>query len=185
MKKLYFTAKEAKALGVQRAVLHYYVKTGVLIRMAKGVYRDSSYESTAFQWEDLIEAVSSVPGGVICLISALAIYELTDELPRQHWIAVKNSTYIHRSSDYKIMRFRNLTLGKIEIKLEGVLVPIFDRERTIIDAFRLLSLEIAIKALKMALKPHRGKEKIDFIKLQKYAKLLRVSIHPYLMAVTT
>jgi hypothetical protein len=37
------------------------------------------------------------------------------------------------------------------MELEGVLVPIFDRERKIIDAFRLLSPETAIKALKMAL----------------------------------
>lgn len=41
-----------------------------------------------------------------------------------------------------------MELGKIEIELEGSVVSIFDRELTIIDAFRLLNREIAIKALK-------------------------------------
>ena len=53
-------------------------------------------------------------------------------------------------------------------------VPIFDRERTIIDAFRLLSIETAVKALKKYL---TGDAKnIDLLKLQKYAEKLRVDI---------
>jgi predicted transcriptional regulator of viral defense system len=77
-----------------------------------------------------------------------------------------------------------MDLGKTEINLEGVKVPIFDRERTIIDAFRLLSYEVAIKALKAALSQTK-KNRIDLVKLQAYAKQLRVNITPYLMSITT
>ena len=84
----------------------------------------------------------------------------------------------------KICRFRNLELGKIEIELEGASIPIFDRERTIVDAFRLLSREIAIKALKTAL-AKGGKNRLDLVKLEAYAKMLRFDITPYLLSVTT
>lgn len=125
-----------------------------------------------------------MPGGVICLISALAIFEITDEIPRQHWIAVSHGTSIDRGPNVKIMRFRNMDLGKTKIDLAGIRVSIFDPERTIIDAFRLLSRETAIKALKMGLSD-KGNSRLDLRKLQAYAKKLRFNIAPYLLTATT
>jgi len=181
-----FTVDEAKKLGVSPAHLAYYIRNCLLKRLGRGIYQSTGYEGSPenFQWEDLIEAVNSVPGGVICLISALAIYEITEELPRQHWIAVPHSTSIIRGSTVKIVRFRNMELGKIKIDLGGIQIPIFDRERTIIDSFRLLSRETAIKALKMAL-AKKGNERLDLRKLQTYAKKLRFNIDPYLITATT
>lgn len=68
------------------------------------------------------------------MISALAVYDLTEEIPRQHWIGIRHGTSARSSRQIKIVRFRDLDLGKIEIKLEGTRIPIFDRERTIINA---------------------------------------------------
>jgi predicted transcriptional regulator of viral defense system len=184
MSKPIFTSKEAKSLGVHPALLSYYVKQGKLKRLSRGVYQNTEYSPLGFQWIDLIEAVYGVNGGVICLISALAIYGLTDEIPRQHWIGIRHETDATREPQLKIVRFRNLALGKTTIELDGIIVPIFDRERTIVDAFRLLSKEIAIKALKMAL-ALPGEQRLDLIKLQDYAKKLRVNIDPYLITVTT
>jgi predicted transcriptional regulator of viral defense system len=112
------------------------------------------------------------------------VYDLTEEIPRQHWIGIRHGTSARRSRQIKIIRFRNFDLGKTEIKLEGTSIPIFDRERTIVDAFRLLSREIAIKALKLAI-AQGGKNRIDLIKLEAYAKKLQVDIVPYLMSITT
>ncbi|MDY0040541.1 MAG: hypothetical protein RBS57_09540 [Desulforhabdus sp.] len=137
-----------------------------------------------FQWSDLVESALSIPNGVICLISALAIYGLTEEIPREHWIAVQRDSKMRVPRPIRIVRYRNATLGKTEINLDGTKVPIYDRERTIVDSFRLLDRELAIKALKMAL-ASKKKDRIDLKKLQQYAKKLRVPITPYLMAVTT
>lgn len=185
LEKPYFTSKEAKEMGISPALLGHYIKTGILIRIRRGVYQKAGYRmSRIFEWKDLIEAVYSISGGVVCLISALVIYDLTDEIPRQHWIAVRNDTSVKARKGIKIIRTRNINLGKTEIELEGIQIPIFDRERTIIDAFRLLSREIAIKALKAALSKG-GKNRIDLIKLQEYAKKLRFNIAPYLISLTT
>lgn len=183
--KTSFTAKEARACGVQPALLSYYVKAGILERVKYGVYRHvDAPEPSDMRWADLVQSVLSVPGGVVCLISALALYDLTEEIPRQHWIAVRHGTTAKARFPIKIVRYRNADLGRTEIDLDGIRIPIYDRERTIIDAFRKLSRETAIKALKAGLSG-RKKEKIDLLKLQKYAKKLRVPIAPYLMTVTT
>lgn len=167
------------------SVLSHYVNTGVLKRIRRGVYQKAGYRmARAFQWADLIEAVYAIKGGVICLISALVIYDLTDEIPRQHWVAIRHGTSVKTTKGVKVIRYRNIRLGQTEIELEGIKMPIFDRERTIIDTFRLLSREIAIKALKAALSKG-GKNRIDLIKLQEYAKKLRFNIAPYLISLTT
>lgn len=185
LKKPSFTSKEARALGVSSSSLAHYVKTGQLKRIGLGLYQGIEHKGSSHtRWDDLAEAAHSIPGGVACLISALAIYDLTEELPRQHWIAIRHGTTAKNTRQIKIVRFRNLELGKTEIEIEGVSIPIFDRERTIIDAFRLLSREIAIKALKAAVAKGR-KNRLDLVKLEAYAKKLRFDITPYLLSVTT
>ena len=180
-----FTSKEARIIGVPAAVLSYYVNAGKLKRIRRGVYQANDYQNPeAFRWVDLIEAVHSINDGVVCLISALAVYDLTEEIPRQHWIGIRHDTSARSSHQIKIIRFRDLDLGRIEIELEGAHIPIFDRERTIVDAFRLLSREIAIKALKFAV-AKGGKNRINLRKLEAYAKKLQFDIAPYLMSITT
>ena len=181
-----FTVVEAKNLGVSPAHLAYYIKKGHVKRLSRGIYQGANYQGTleSFRWDDLIEAVNSVPNGVICLISALAVYEITEEIPRQHWIAVSHGTTINRASSVKVVRLRNMELGKIQFDIGGVKIPIFDRERTIIDSFRLLSRETAIKALKISL-AKKNSERLDLRKLQSYAKKLRFNIDPYLITATT
>lgn len=53
----------------------------------------------------------------------------------------------------------------------------------IVDAFRYLGRETALKALKIAL-TKKVNEKIDIEKIRLYAKKLRVNIEPYLIAMT-
>ena len=180
-----FTSDEAKKLGVSASSLAYYVKIGELQRIVRGVYRGIHAPAIeSFQWEDLMAAIKQTKKGVVCLVSALALYQLTEEIPRQHWIAIPNSTR-HRADRFvQVIRMRNMNLGKTEITIGNVTLPIFDRERTIVDAFRYLSKEIAIKALKVALTKKNG-EKIDMEKLRKYAEALRVNITSFIMALTT
>lgn len=93
--------------------MSYYVKTHRIERIGHGVYR--GVESTIavdFQWEDLIIMAKSIPQGVICLISALALYELTEEMPREHWIAVPHSTTAPKRAHTRIVRMRDMNTGK-------------------------------------------------------------------------
>ncbi|MBX9744282.1 MAG: hypothetical protein K2X08_03615 [Chlamydiales bacterium] len=79
---------------------------------------------------------------------------------------------------------RAFALGLTAVKMGEYKVKIFDRERTVIDAFRYLSDEIAIKAFQAYLNPS-SRPKADLPKLSKYAKALRVNINKYIVVLTT
>jgi hypothetical protein len=83
----------------------------------------------------------------------------------------------------RFVRMRNITLGATFIKVGQYKVKIFDRERCIIDAFRYLSREIAIKAIKAYFENTEIEKSI--LKLSRYAKQLRINIKPYILAFTT
>lgn len=180
-----FTTRDAAKFGVSAATLAHYVRNGAIERIERGLYRAvGAPVADDFRWADLIAAVQTTKEGAICLVSALAIYGLTEEISRQHWIAIRNNTSHRAAPTVKVIRMRNFDLGLTTTNLGGVTVPIFDRERTIVDAFRYLGKETAIKALKMAVKKS-GAGRVDLEKLRRYAHQLRMPIAPYLLAVTT
>ena len=177
-----FTSKDAKALGIHPSLLAYYANQGTIERIARGLYRNPKIESTApMEWQELLETAQSIPGGVVCGVTALRYYDLTLEMPRKHWIAVSNTIRAPKRPNTKIIRPRNLTLGREPLKLGEYSTFIFDRERSVLDAFKLLSRESALRTLRAYLNPTDG-PKPDFRKLLKYAKALRVNISQYLEA---
>ena len=180
-----FRASDARKVGIHPSRLSYYVKIKLIERIGRGVYRGIHSEVNAdFQWEDLILIAKSVPSGVVCLISALAVYELTDEIPRIHWIAIPHETTAPKRENTRFIRMRDMRTGITQYKLGKETIKIFDQERTIIDAFRYLSKEIAIKALKEVVRARKEK-KFDLKKFQKYAKRFRLNLDPYILMVTT
>ena len=173
--KPFFTTKEAEKCGVSARMLSYYVKSGQLKRISRGVYRSTKYDTKDenLMWEGLAVAASNIKGGVICLISALNYYELTDEIMREFWIAVDNDNSKAKFPMSRIIRMRNMDLGIQEVEMAGMKVKIFDMERTLIDSFRLLDFETAMKAMKLYLEGEKGKP--DFEKLDRYINKLRAS----------
>lgn len=180
----FFTIKEAAKQGVPRHALAYLEKRGDLERIYPGAYRFSEHEpEVEFQWENLGLIASSIDKSVICLISALVFYNLTDQVMREIWLAVPHQSHPPKRPNTKIVRMRNTNLGKTSIVLGEYHLQIFDRERCIVDAFRYLSKEIAIKALQ---RYFQNKEiKPDPQKLGAYAKKLRVNLTPYILSYTT
>jgi len=180
-----FRASNARKVGIHPSRLSYYVKIKLIERIGRGVYRGIKSEvNTDFQWEDLVLMAKSVPNGVICLVSALAVYDLTNEIPRMNWIAIPHATTAPKRENTRFVRMRDMSTGKMQYKLGKEIISIFDQERTIVDAFRYLSKEIAIKALKEAVKAKR-EGKFDLKKLQKYAKQFKIDLDPYILMVTT
>ena len=181
LQKPSFTIAEAEELGVSRRMLGHYVKTGDLLRLSAGVFCSSNERlAVDFQWEDLVRTLSQIPDGIVCLTTALRLWDLTDEHSSEFWIAIPVTQWPPRIRHVRSVRMRNLNLGRTILKLGEWDIPIFDPERTVIDSFRYLSIETAVKSLKR-LSAQRG---IDFRKLSEYAKALRVNITPYLIAVS-
>jgi predicted transcriptional regulator of viral defense system len=182
-KRPFFTTAEAETCGISRRMLSYYAGKGEFERIAQGVYTSPQYvaKDENLKWEDLAIAASNIKGGVICLMSALVYYDLTDEMMREFWIAVDNDHSKAKFPLCHIVRMRNMDLGVKKIELAGIKVKIFDIERTIVDSFRLLDVETAMKALKRYLNGDIGKPNIQ--KLNQYITTLRASkVREYTMA---
>jgi len=179
-----FSSSDAKKQGVSSSLLNYYARKGLIDRVQRGIYRGKkSSLDVDFKYEDLILSAKSIPDGIVCLVSALSVYDLTDEIPREHWIAIPHQDKAPKRNGVKVVRMRNISIGQTEMKIGNQVIKIFNKERTIIDAFRYLGKEQAVKALKNAL-AKKGKEKIDIEKIRKYARVLRVNIDSYIIAVT-
>ena len=165
-------------------MLVYFCATGHIERISRGTYKIMKLDfASQFEWEDLAITALSIPRGVICLISALCYYGLTDEIMREFWIAVPHTTTSPVRENTHIVRMRNISLGQSTIKIDNHKLKIFDRERTIVDAFRYLDKETALKALQAYLKTNKN-AKPDIDKLMRYAKKLRVDLTSYILAFT-
>jgi predicted transcriptional regulator of viral defense system len=180
-----FTASQARKMGISSRKLSYYCKKGLIERIAHGVYRNPATprDDDNFQWIDLLEIASSIPNGVICLISALAYYEMTVERTQEFWIAIPHEAKAPKRPLTRIIRMRNTKLGRVPLEIGGFSTHIFDRERCVIDAFRHLSEETAIHVLRSYLRA-TDSHKPDYRKLAHYARALRANIGTYIKAIT-
>jgi predicted transcriptional regulator of viral defense system len=61
--------------------------SGVLEVISRGVFRLS--ENPPLDNPDLVTVATRIPSGVICLISALAFYELTTQIPHEVHVALQ------------------------------------------------------------------------------------------------
>lgn len=184
LKRPVFSSAEGREAGIPARMLAYFCSKGQIERVGRGIYKIKDVDfDRDFEWEDLVLTALSIPNGVICLISALCYYGLTDEIMREFWIAVPHSTTSPVRENAHIVRMRNISLGKTITKIGNQKLKIFDRERTVIDAFRYLDKEIALKALQAYLKTSKD-TKPDIDKLIKHSKKLRVDLIPYISAFT-
>ena len=178
----FFTTKDAKEIGISRRMLSYYVKTGVIQRIGKGVYRGTKLPQIKDEkWFELATTAKQAKGGIF-LLSALIYYELSDDFMDEYWIAIPHEHSKVNIPDSRIIRMRIFNLGIDEIEMAGIKVKIFDKERTIIDAFRLLDLETAMRSLKVYMSGKNQRPNIK--KLNQYAKDLRQDISKYLLPFT-
>jgi predicted transcriptional regulator of viral defense system len=144
-----FAYKDVKRLGITQPQLNVLLKSEKIQRIGRGVYLVSGADLAE---EGQFEAATLRIAGpsAICLLSALAHYDLTDQIPKKVWLLVPiNKPIAHK--DIRALRTRN-PHWKIGIeKKTGY--SITSVERTIVDALALKAVArtVGIAALKRAL----------------------------------
>lgn len=149
-------AHELKAEGVTAATIARAVRDGAITRAGRGLYQLPDGGDSAHM--ALAEVSKRIPDGVICLVSALAYHDLTDQMPRQVWVAIGAKDWAPKV-DYpkvRIVRFREpyLGFGVEHHTIAGVGVAIYSVAKSLADAFRnarLVDRSVAIESLRSAI----------------------------------
>lgn len=176
---------EAIEAGIHPRMLYQLRDEGTVAQVSRGVYRLAEAE-----WSidpDLLAVAVRIPRGVICLTSALAVHELTTQIPRAVDVALPPGgwTPAIKHPPIRVYRFSAASMREgVETRsVDGATIRIFNAEKTIADCFKFrnkIGTDIAVEALRA----YRSRRKQDLIALMRYAKIDRVEsiIRPYIEA---
>jgi predicted transcriptional regulator of viral defense system len=180
-------ASDVGALGIHTQALTRLEKEGAIERVGRGLYRPAGAELT--EHHGLALAASSVPKGVVCLLSALRFHDVTTQNPFEVWLAIERRSRAPKLEypPLRIFRFsgRAFTSGVETHVIEGQRVLVYGLAKTIADLFKFrnkVGIDVAVEALREATRSRR----IRPSEIDPYAKICRVQkiMRPYLEALT-
>jgi predicted transcriptional regulator of viral defense system len=157
-----FTLADVVAAGASRHTVYAWRDAGKIVQVSRGVYRKADAAETAHL--DVLVAARRAPRAVVCLVSALALHDLTDEIPPAVQLAVPRGVNPPRISypPTEVHRFdpANFDIGRQSFEAAPrEFVNIYSPERAIADAMRLRHLVgegVALSALRTYLAEKRG-----------------------------
>lgn len=170
----YITANQAKAVNrtTYYKVLEL-VRNGNLVRIRPGVYLLPDEMA-----KTMIDVKKVIPGGVLCMYSAWAYYELTTQIPTEYYVAIARNKKV-RLPEYPpvtIYRWDEVAYktGITQANIEGIDVPVYDIEKSVCDAIKHRN-KIGIDVSSEILRNYLNRKTRDIDKLMKYAKIMRVA----------
>lgn len=146
--------RDLSELGLTRYGFDRLLEAGEYERIAPGAFlRADATDDTTAAW---MAITVKRPAATLCMLTALAIHDLTDEIPRSSHIAIPRGTHPITTHHAPITWHRfaadTFTIGRAEHPLPGGMsIGLYSAERTIIDLFRLRhewGSDLAIEALK-------------------------------------
>ncbi len=151
------------------------------------VSRDRLADSSPLGNPDLVTVAARIPGGVICLISALAFHGITIQIPHEVHVALPRGAEEPRL-DYppiKTYRFTGeaYTEGLETHELDGIIAHIYSPEKTLADCFKFrnrIGIDTAVEAVRF----YCERKRVKVEDLMRFAAICRVTkiIRPYLEA---
>lgn len=181
LKRAPFTFKEALAAGLTQYRLRLLLSSGEIERIERGLYTAAYQEPSD---ETLFARATKRVGmpAVVCLLSALSHYELTDAIPKQVWLMVPKEKRV-KSSSIKLYRARD-PMWRVGVTSHGS-YSITTIERTIVDTLTLkaiISPRMGIDALKRAI----ATRKTTATKVLRFASAMGVHhrVIPYVEALS-
>lgn len=161
--------------GIRAADVVNMCNAGYLDRIRHGYYQLA--EADILSEEQLLAVL--IPKGIVCVESALFHYGYSDFAPRKWSVAVPRSMS-RTKLDVDVLALQTYyvqpeiyELGKVTDAFSGVMLPVYDRERTICDCFKYRS-RLDNEIFNKALNAYVNDRKKNLQNLSAYAKKLRV-----------
>ena len=171
-----FRSREAVAAGVSWRDLYALRDDGQILELSRGLYQLA--ESAGVGNVDFVAVCARAPQGMIAMASALSYWDLTDEIPAAVHLAVPEGshrpTINYPPTIVHVFRAATFDLGRVEIGDDGERFRITDRERTVVDAFRLRHL-VGDNTAHQALRRYLGQPRPKLARLGDIARELRAS----------
>lgn len=171
--------------GVQPRTIYWMRDQGMLEQVSRGLYRLSDLPPLTSP--DLATVAARIPKGVICLISALAFHEATDEIPHRVDVALPAGSEEPRL-DYppiRTYRFsgRSYEEGIEEHVIDGVTIRVYSLAKTIADCFKFrnrIGIDVVVPALRAAFRARkvRADDLVHFSRVDRVDNVIR----PYIEA---
>ena len=146
-------SRDLERAGVSRSQIRRLREQGLLERLGRGLYRRPG--APLSERHDLAAAARIVPGGVVCLLSALRFHGLTTVNPFEVWLAIDRKAW-RPSRDHPPLRLIYLSNSALREGIEGhdvegVTVRVFSAAKTVADCFKFrnkIGTDVAVEALR-------------------------------------
>lgn len=139
---------------------------GEIFKIEKGIYSDEEFVNP------LNIIIKKYPSAIFTMDSAFYFHGLTDVIPRKASLAIKRNTI--RIYNDKIIQFfvpdKLFEMGKIELTFEDATIPVYDKERMLIELIRNKK-RMAFDYYKEIINSYRKKlNDLDVRKIEDYIK---------------
>jgi predicted transcriptional regulator of viral defense system len=180
-------SRDLERAGLSRTQIRRLRERGLLERVSRGLYQ--SPDAPLTERHDLAEIARLVPGGIVCLLSALRFHGLTTQNPFEVWLAIDRKAWRPRL-EHPPLRLVYLSSSALREGVEqhevgGVSVRVFSEAKTVADCFKFrnkIGTDVAVEALREYRRAYpKGLEAV-----WRFAEADRVTrvIRPYLEALT-
>lgn len=171
----YARTRDITNAGIYNIYLNKFLEDGRIERIKRGLYRWVGMNETNYQ--GIVDVSKAIPGGVICLLSALSFYNLTTAKPMEVSIAVNRKRKVVKP-DYpptKIYYFADsiFKAGIEEQRIGNISVLMYDREKTICDCVKYRN-QLGMDITKEALYEYLKNTNRNLELLMKYAEICRI-----------
>jgi predicted transcriptional regulator of viral defense system len=181
-KQGFVRARELAIVGAAGGTLQQLLKTGRLVKVARGVYALAGRKQT--ELDDLGPIAIKYQGLVFCLLTALQLHGLTTQSPHEVWVAVGQKARAPNIEypPLHVVRMIDVGYGITTVSGDGVVrIPVTDVAKTIADCFKFrnkIGLDVALEALRDAWQ----QKKVTMDELWQAAEHCRVAnvMRPYM-----
>ena len=178
--------RDFQEAGIAKATVLRLANAGALERIGRGLYALPGRE--VGESEALIQVAKRVPEGVVCLLTALRLHELTDQNPSKLWLAIDRKGR-QPQLDWPPLEVvwwstKVLALGVTKKTIDGVPVKVTTPAKTVADCLKYrnkIGVDVAVQAVRDY---RRGRRSVD--DLCEAARVCRVerTLRIYLEAMT-
>ena len=165
----YAKTKDIVNADIHKKYLKELLDEGIIYKLKRGLYKWREYDFS----NEIVDVAKIVPGGIICLVSALSYYGLTTYTPLEYQVAIyqKSKVVLPDYPPINIYYFSKeyYETGIKKINMDGNTIKIYNIEKTISDCFRFNN-EIPKDVLLESIKEYVRKRDKNINKLMKYAR---------------